>query len=84
MTFPIRLLGKWLFSLCFYSFIHNYIFIIKSKYTLFTFSQDALDYSNSVLLQKDKNLYKNRYMKQHNTSLQIQEILKKKVPFDII
>lgn len=45
MTFPTRLLDIW-----FYSFIQNYILIIKSEHTLFIFSQDALEFSKSILL----------------------------------
>ena len=80
MTFPKRHLDIWLFILWFYSFIHNYIcvcvcvfvyiytyiYIIKSECTLFTFSQDAFDYSKPVFLQK---FFKNWQMKQHHTSL---------------
>lgn len=50
MTFPTRLLDIWLFILQFYSFIQNYILTIKSEHTLFIFSQDALEFSKSILL----------------------------------
>ena len=51
---------------CVFVYIYTYIYIIKSECTLFTFSQDAFDYSKPVFLQK---FFKNWQMKQHHTSL---------------